>query len=247
MDSGSMSLQQLQVICLSFPSPLSLDFLTLCPFSLLTFFLHLDLLFFFFFKNTSFVPLLLHLYLFLVLLPSLHLPTPPSPCCPSPCSRVLALVVVKAALPLKTVCLNEKGGVGRGEGAEGHSWTQLHPFPVWGAAGRGQAQGHAGPSLRLSPGAGSELPPACVYKTVCVCVFLSKLRKEGQEAHLFLIPQKEERASERSHAHSMCRVWSGTMWRVFAATSSSTSFSSCLPITFTFSGCIQVLEKKNMR
>ncbi len=94
--------------------------------------------------------------------------------------------------------------------------------------GRGQAQGHAAPSLRLGPGAGSELPPACVYKTAYV--FLCELREEGQEAHLFLIPQKallsgpggagvpvedcegeggEERASERSHAHSTCRVRCG--------------------------------------
>lgn len=71
------------------------------------------------FLNTSFVPLLLHFYLFLILLPSLHISS--SPCCPSLCSRVLALVVVKAALPLKTVCLNEKGDAGGREGAEGHS------------------------------------------------------------------------------------------------------------------------------
>lgn len=34
VNSGNMSLQQLQMICLTFRSPLSLDFLTLCPFSL---------------------------------------------------------------------------------------------------------------------------------------------------------------------------------------------------------------------
>lgn len=64
LDSGNMSLQQLQVICLTFPPlPFSLDFLTLCPFSL--FFLHLDLLFFFFYY-LLYTPLL-QLYLFLVL------------------------------------------------------------------------------------------------------------------------------------------------------------------------------------
>lgn len=83
-----------------------------------------------------------------------------------------------------------RGDVRRIEGAEGHSWSQLHPFPVWGAAGRGQAWGHAGPVLRLGPGAGSELPPACVcvYKTACV--FLCELREEGRRHICFWSPQK---------------------------------------------------------
>lgn len=83
-----------------------------------------------------------------------------------------------------------RGDVRRIEGAEGHSWSQLHPFPVWGAAGRGQAWGHAGPVLRLGPGAGSELPPVCVcvYKTACV--FLCELREEGRRHICFWSPQK---------------------------------------------------------
>lgn len=76
MDSGNMSLQQLQVICLTFPlSPSAWIFLHSALF-LSNFFLHLDLLFFFF-LTTSFVPLLLQLYLFLVLLPSFLPLTPP--------------------------------------------------------------------------------------------------------------------------------------------------------------------------
>lgn len=66
------------------------------PFFSLTFSFTLIFCSFFFFI-TSFVPPLLQLYLFLVLLPSLHLS--PSPRRPSLCSGVLALVVVKAALP----------------------------------------------------------------------------------------------------------------------------------------------------
>lgn len=82
-----------------------------------------------------------------------------------------------------------RGDVRRIEGAEGHSWSQLHPFPVWGAAGRGQASGHAGPVLRLGPGAGSELPPACVC-TRTACVFLCELREEGRRHICFWSPQK---------------------------------------------------------
>lgn len=132
-----------------------------------------------------------------------------------------------------------RGDVRRIEGAEGHSWSQLHPFPVWGAAGRGQAWGHAGPVLRLGPGAGSELPPACVcvYKTACVFVWV---KRRGQKAHLFLIPTESFAlrtwrcwracgarsgsggASERSH--SMCRVPRGAMWPVLPPTLPSLSY-----------------------
>lgn len=133
-----------------------------------------------------------------------------------------------------------RGDVRRIEGAEGHSWSQLHPFPVWGAAGRGQAWGHAGPVLRLGPGAGSELPPACVcvYKTACV--FLCELREEGRRHICFWSPQKAllsgpggagvpvehgagaGGASERSH--SMCRVQRGAMWPVLPPTLPSLSY-----------------------
>lgn len=105
-----------------------------------------------------------------------------------------------------------------------------------------------------------------MYKTACV--FLCELREEGQEAHLFLIPQKamlsgpggagvpvedcggeegEDRASERSHAHSMCRVRYGAMWPAFTATS-STPFHLLLPLplTFTFSEFKFLSKPSNM-
>lgn len=230
LNSGNMSMQQLQMICLTFAYPLSLDFLTLCPFFPQTF--SFALIFCSFFNYLLCTPIapapicVLFFYLCSV--------SPSSPRHHSPCSGVLALVPVKAALPLKTVCLNEKGAGGRTR-AESHSWSQLRPFPVWGAAGWGQPQGHSGPSLRLGPGAGSELPSACVCACMRVyitaCVFLCELREKGQKAHLFLIPHKaslsgpggagvpvedweggEKRASERSHAHSMCRARRGAMW-----------------------------------
>lgn len=86
-------------------SPLQSGFsYTMPPFSLQLF--SFTLIFCsFFFLITSFVPPLLQLYLFLVLLPSLHRPpltltlTHPPRRRLCPCSWVLALVVVKAALP----------------------------------------------------------------------------------------------------------------------------------------------------
>lgn len=125
------------------------------------------------------------------------------------------------------------------------------PFPVWGAAGLGQAQGHAAPSLRLGLGAGSELLPACVYKTACV--FLCKLREEGQEAHLFLIPQKAllsspggagvpaedcegRRGRVSGHTHTVCVGYGAARCAgaYFTATSSSASLHSCLLCTYIF-------------
>lgn len=133
------------------------------------------------------------------------------------------------------------------------------PFPVWGAAGWGQAQGHAAPSHRLDPGAGSELPPACVYETACV--FLCGLREEGQEAHLFLIPQKAllpgpggaglpvedcegRRGRVSGHTHTVWVgynvVWCGCAY-VTATPPLLPFVSAC--VACTFSQCTPVLTK----
>lgn len=78
--------------------------------------------FFFFFKYLLCAPGVSASICFLFFIPFLHISTPPSF---SPCSRVLALVVMKAALPLKIVCLNEKGGCTQNRGGGG---SQLKPI-----------------------------------------------------------------------------------------------------------------------
>lgn len=140
-----------------------------------------------------------------------------------------------------------RGGPGKRKGVEGHSWSQLCPFPIWGAADWGQAQGHAAPSLWLGPGAGSE----CAQDSMCV--FLCELREEVQETHLFLIPQKAllsgpggagvsvkdcegRRGRVSGHTHTACVGYDVVRCggACFTATSSSTSFHLNLFDTYIF-------------
>lgn len=146
------------------------------------------------------------------------------------------------------------GGPGRRKGVEGHSWSQLCPFPIWGAADWGQAQGHAAPSFWLGPGAGSE----CAQDSMCV--FLCELREEVQETHLFLIPQKAllsgpggagvsvkdcegRRGRVSGHTHTACvgyDVWCDAAVLVLQPPPPSLP-STSTPLTLTFSECEHIL------
>lgn len=93
-----------------------------------------------------------------------------------------------------------------------------------------------------------------MYKTACV--FLCELREEGQEAHLFLIPQKAllsgpggagvpvedcegeggRRGRVNGHTHTVCVGYNAVQCgcAVFIATSSFTSFHLCLLYIYIF-------------